>query len=141
MMRALTPAEKESLLDQKAELEDTLKQIQQFGVGTAASQIDVTSIERQIKWLEATMDYGALPEIKGKHKDDLIKEADQIEEILKVDMPCREEMRHPARYPGAVRKHLNWNKKNHGRIERYRQIQRLINPEAPKSVEELRRDK
>jgi hypothetical protein len=56
-------------------------------------------------------------------------------------MPTRDEMRFPAKNPGAVRKHMAWSTKNAQRIERYRYIQRVLNPDDPRSVENLRREK
>jgi hypothetical protein len=56
-------------------------------------------------------------------------------------MPTRDEMNHPAKNPGAVRKHMRWDVRNKPLIERFRTIQRLINPDEPESIENLRKDK
>ena len=65
----------------------------------------------------------------------------EIEDRLVVGMPTRYEMDHPARCPGAVRKHLAWLSRNNPLIERYVEIQKILRPEEPKSVEALRKDK
>jgi hypothetical protein len=70
----------------------------------------------------------------------LAKEAQEIERKLQEGMPTREEMAHPSRNPGAVRKHLNWTARNNPLIQRYKTIQRTINPDDPHSIENLRRD-
>lgn len=137
----LTPSEKEGLLDQKRELQDTLKETQQYGKGTSAEQLDQAALQRQINRIDTVIAEREPPKLRGVQKDDLAKEAQKIEEELMDGMPTREEMRFPARNPGAVRKHMNWLNRNNPKIERYRYIQRLINPDAPRSVENLRREK
>jgi hypothetical protein len=137
----LSSSEKENLLDQKRELQYTLKETQQYGKGTSAEQIDQTKIQRQITQIDQTIQDREPPKLKGSQKDELAEEAKRIEEELREGMPTRDEMSFPAKNPGAVRKHMNWSAKNVQRIERYRYIQRVINPDAPRSVENLRREK
>ena len=137
----LSASEKESLLDQKRELQDTLKETQQYGKGTAAEQLDQSKIQQQINRIDQTLIDRQPPKLTGAQKDELVKEAEQIERELSDGMPTRYEMDFPSKNPGAVRKHLNWSAKNAQRIERYRYIQRIINPNAPRSVENLRREK
>ena len=70
-------------------------------------------------------------------------EARQLEDRFKEGLPTRDEMAHPARNPGAVRKHMKWLTRNEasGAVDRYRQIQRTINPGDERSIENLRKDK
>lgn len=137
----LSTTEKDVLAGQRADLVTQLKDLNEFGQGTAAAQIDKGSIQKQIDRIDRTIDERQPPKISGSRKDELIKEAGDIEEKLRIGMPTREEMNHPAKNPGAIRKHMKWLERNNPLIERYRTIQRLVNPDEPKSVESLRVDK
>lgn len=137
----LSANEKAGLLDSKRDLENQLKEAEEFGAGTAASQIDKSTIKKQIDRIDREIELREPPKISGTRKDELAKEARAIEEQVIQGMPTREEMNHPAKHPGAVRKHLGWLKRNNHLIERYRRIQRLINPEEPDMIENLRKDK
>jgi hypothetical protein len=137
----LSAAEKQSLQEEKRGLQDALKEEGQFCIGTAAEQMDKDVIKRQIARIDQAIADREPPRVRGADKDALVKEAEAIENELREGIPTREEMDHPAKYPGAVRKHMNWSGKNQEKIERYRYIQRIINPEDPRSVENLRRDK
>jgi hypothetical protein len=55
-------------------------------------------------------------------------------------MPSREEMMKPNMHPGAIEKHIRWEKQNVQNIARYKQLQRQLNPGDPRagSVENLR---
>jgi hypothetical protein len=141
MKEILSTTEKESLLDQKRELQDTLKETQSYGKGTAAEQLDQQAIQKQIDRIDTVIADRQPPKLRGSEKDELAKEIEQLEESMREGMPTRDEMRFPARNPGAVRKHMLWNQRHAKNIERYRYLQRLINPEAPRSVENLRREK
>ena len=137
----LSPAEKEGLLDQKRELQDTLKETQQYGKGTTAEQLDQAALGRQIASIDQAIASREPPKLRGGQKDDMAKEAEVIEAELREGMPTRDEMRFPAKNPGAVRKHMAWSAKNAQKVERYRYIQRVLNPDDPRSVENLRREK
>lgn len=137
----LSPSEKDSLLDQKRELQDTLRETQQYGKGTAAEQLDQKAIQKQIDRIDTVIADREPPKLSGHQKDDFVKEIEELENTLREGMPTRDEMRFPARNPGAVQKHMKWNSRNAKNIERYRYLQRLMNPEAPRSVENLRREK
>lgn len=137
----LSPAEKENLLDQKRELQDTLKETQQYGKGTSAEQIDQAVLQKQIDRIDKAIEEREPPRLRGAQKDELAKEAEQIEAELREGIPSRYEMDFPSKNPGAVRKHLAWSAKNAQKVERYRYIQRVLNPDDPRSVENLRREK
>ena len=137
----LSEAEKQTLQEEKRSLQDALKEAGQYGVGTQAEQMDKATIQKQIDRIDQAIVSREAPRVRGSEKDDLIKEAEAIENELREGMPTRDEMDHPAKNPGAVRKHMNWSSRNNAKIERYRYIQRIINPEDPRSVENLRRDK
>lgn len=137
----LSRTEKETLVDAKKDLEQTLKDKREAGIGTAAEQIDEGAIQREIKRIDNAIHDREAPRVRGIEKDRLAKEAQDIERKLQEGMPTKEEMAHPSSNPGAVRKHLNWAARNTPDIERYRYIQKVINPDDPRSVENLRREK
>ena len=137
----LSRTERDVLDEQKKDLETQLKDIKEFGTGTPAAQMDASAIQKQIKRIDKVIEEGEAPKVSGSRKDELYKECQQIREILVQGMPTKYEMDHPAKCPGAVRKHLNWLRKNTKLIERHRTIQRLINPDEPESVEDLRKEK
>lgn len=138
----LTPEEKQGLLDEKRELEGQLANKQnRVGVGTIADNIDEGAIKRQIAKIDNAIAEREPPKLKGVEKDAMAKEAEDLERELAEGIPTRDEMNHPAKNPQAVRKHLRWLENNKHRIERYRFIQRSLNPHDPKSIEQLRRDK
>jgi hypothetical protein len=134
----LTPSGKADLLDQRRDLEDTLKEAENFGKGTAAEQLDKEGLRKQIRHIDNTIDALSPRAATGKTKDSLIREAHQLAEHFKKGLPTKYEMDHPAKCPGAVRKHMGWLERNKEHIKRWRYIQNVINPEAPQSIEELR---
>jgi hypothetical protein len=137
--RILSQTEIEGLREEQRELQEQLDT--SYGVGTAASQIDKGRLKARIAEIDHIIGELSAPSVRGASKDRLVKEAEELEEQLAVGMPTRWEMDHPAKCPGAVRKHINWESRNRARIERYRYIQQVINPDAPRSVESLRKDK
>jgi hypothetical protein len=139
--QVLSYAERMNLADQKKELEATLKETQVSGKGTSAEAINTGAIRREIQKIEHAIEDGSPTRITGSTKDKLVAEARALEEKISAGMPSRDEMRHPAKYPGAIQKHMNWNQRNQADIIRYQQIQRQVNPEAPNSIEQLRKDK
>ena len=141
MKELLSESEKEALLNEKQELQSTIKERSQYGIGTAAEQIDQSIIKKQIDRIDQAIAEREPPKLRGADKDAMAKEAEEIEKQLREGMPTRDEMDHPGNNPGAVRKHMNWDKRNAGNIERYRYIQRCLHPEDPRSIENLRREK
>jgi hypothetical protein len=140
MTEVLSPAEKEGLRDQVRELKDSLKERQQYGIGTAAEQIDQEKVKRDIKRIENSI---AMREVKvtSSERDRLVKEEEELIGKLSLGLPTRDEMDHPAKNPGAIRKHMNWLVRNEANIERWRYIQRVVNPYDPRSIENLRKEK
>jgi hypothetical protein len=141
VVELLSPMEKEGLYGEKQDLQTQLRDLTEFGQGTAAVQIDKSIIQKRIDRIDQAIAEREPPKISGSRKDELIKEVGEIKEKLRLGMPTREEMAHPAKNPGAVRKHMHWDAKNKTLIERFRTIQRLINPDEPESIENLRKDK
>lgn len=137
----LSPAEKSALIEQRRELEATVKEHESYGKGTAAEQLDLGKVKQEIAYIDRAIAEREPPKLRGNDKDKMLKEAESIEDQLRQGMPTREEMRFPGKNPGAVRKHMGWIKRNQELIERYRTIQKTVNPHDPRSVENLRRDK
>lgn len=137
----LSQTEVNNLLDDKRELESTIKEIQDSGGSTRAGAVDIATIQRKIRNIDNAIADRMPEEVGGVRKDSLIREERAIEDALTDGMPTRYEMDHPARCPGAVRKHLAWLNRNNPKITRYVQIQKILRPEEPKSVEALRREK
>jgi hypothetical protein len=130
------------LKEEKKELESALKEIEGgTGVGTAGSQVDVGKIKREIARIDMVIGDGTAPKPKASEQDQLVREEKELEDQIAEGMPTRDEMRHPARNPGAVRKHMEWGNRNQAKIQRYVAIQRILRPRDPKSIENLRKDK
>jgi len=138
----LSETEVQGLKDDRAELNQDLREAEGFGVGTAGEQIDKSKIKAQIAHYDREIEKATPQRMTSKTKDSLAREARELEEFFKRGMPTRWEMDHPAKCPGAVRKHMNWLNEceKPGYIERYRQIQRIINPGNELSVEALRKE-
>ena len=141
MKELLSESEKEALLNEKQELQATIKERSQYGIGTAAEQIDQSIIKKQIDKIDQAIADREPPKLRAVDKNAMAKEAEEIEAELREGMPTKNEMDHPGSNPGAVRKHMNWDARNRDKIERYRYIQRCLNPEDPRSVENLRKEK
>jgi hypothetical protein len=137
----LSPSERESLEVEKQELKATLREMKSSGSGTQAEQIDRDRLKKEIDYLDHAIDVRTPKEPRGVAKDKLAKEERELEEAIAEGMPTRFEMRRPSQNPGAVRKHMSWSQRNAQRINRYREIQRLLRPLEPKSIESLRKDR
>lgn len=137
----LTPAERESLMGERRELEDALKDKKGYGIGTQAEQIDEAKLQQQIRRIDLAIANREPPKLTGTDRDKMSKEVDELQGALEAGLPTRDEMDHPAKNPGAVRKHMRWLERNAANIERWRYIQRVLNPDDPKSIENLRKEK
>lgn len=137
----LSVAETESLLGERQELKEVLKERRTAGIGTSADQLNEAAIQRQIKHIDQAIADRQAPKVSGVEKDAMTKELERLRETLQVGLPTRDEMDKPSKNPGAVRKHMNWNAKNGKNVERWRYLQRVLNPDSPQSIEQLRREK
>ena len=137
----LSQSELNNLKEQIKENEDLIRAAEEgVGQGTKAS-IDVNKLKMENRRLQEAIDEGTAKSPRAAEKDKLMKEERELEDALQVGMPTRYEMDRPTKNPGAVRKHLNWSKANALNIERYRELQRILRPMEPKSVENLRKDR
>lgn len=149
MQKYLSQSELASLKDEKQELSVALREVEGgAGQGTGAD-VDVGRIQKEIKRIDHVIAEGTAPTPRAVEKDRLVKEEEELEGLLAEGMPTRFEMNHPSKNPGAVRKHMAWCDRNNlrsdrwpkGRIYRYIEIQKLLRPFEPKSVENLRKDR
>ena len=139
----LSQSEIKNLEDEKQDLEMALKEAEGYGSGTAGEQLDKARIKAQIAHYDREIEEGQPGRITGKTKDSLYREERELEDRFQIGLPTRYEMAHPAKCPGAVRKHMKWLNENEktGYVDRYRQIQRILRPGEEKSIETLRKDK
>jgi hypothetical protein len=139
--QVLSESEKESIRELKSEAEETLGARKEFGEGTAATQIDEGKLKAEIAHYDKMLHDGS-PVIRGKRYDDLMREGLRISELLVRGLPTKEEMAHPAKNPGAVRKHMKWVTTHAPAIHRYDEIKRTLGPDCElPSVEQLRKEK
>jgi len=136
--KILTYNERVGLEEEKRELEALQRESQEPG---RSRSIDQAALSRQIAHLDKEIHEGSAPSIRGVTKDRLAGRARDLEEQLKNGMPTRDEMSHPAKNPGAVRKHMSWEHRNKENIKEYKEIQRQLNPDAPVNIENLRKEK
>lgn len=138
----LGTGEIENLKQEKHELESTLREADGYGAGTGRD-INRNAIQGQIKRLDEAIHNGTPGRLSGNKKDDMARRASELENQFQQGLPTRYEMDHPAKCPGAVKKHMTWLKNNefNGRVDEYRQIQRTLNPGEELSIERLRKDK
>ena len=141
--RPLSLSELQAIEDEKQSLETNLKDAgTDAGTGTQAEgRVNKFEIKSQIDVLQRLLDKSTPQTLTGMQRDALVKREKYLETTLKQGIPTRWEMDMPHKCPGAVRKHMNWLDRNNRLIEEYRDIQRLINPGAEKSVEQLRKDR
>lgn len=140
--QVLSVGEIQNIKDERNELQHTLKEQEGYGEGTGR-KVDESAIKNQIRRYDAAIEQASAPKVSGKDKDAMAARAKELEEQFLLNMPTRYEMNHPARCPGAVKKHMAWlgRNENTGAIDEYRQIQRILSPGEELSIERLRKDK
>jgi hypothetical protein len=139
----LSTTEIDTLREEREELERSITEGEGYGAGTKGESVDQAAIKRQIANLSQAIIDGTPGKLSGKQKDSLVREVQELEDRFVVGLPTRYEMSHPSKCPGAVRKHLKWLELNEkpGYVDRYREIQRVLNPGEERSIESLRKDK
>jgi len=141
--RSMTLGERTDIQGLKKETEANLRFLEENPGVSRGDSVSKDRMKKEIKRYDQILHEGAPVAPRGSNKDALVKEARQLEEQMRVNMPTREQMDHPAKNPGAIHKHLKWSKENDPRVRRYKEIQRRLEPEDPTAmdVEKLRRDK
>jgi len=137
----LSQREIDGLNDEKKELETALYESNEYGAGTQGAQVDKAKLKSEINRIGAAIHHGTPNQVRAVEKDKLAKEEKELEDTISTGMPSWYEMHQPTKNPGAVRKHMAWSKRNKVNIDRYKQIQRILRPLEPKSIEVLRKEK
>ena len=134
----LSVSERMVLEDEKREAEMLKKQAQAepgFKRG-----VDEGALNNRIADMDKKLYESRAPRMSAASKDSAYGEMKELEGKLKDGMPTRSEMMHPSRHPGAIRKHMSWDKRNKENIKRYKELARGLDPEAPANYESLRRN-
>ena len=133
----LSATEVENLVSEKKELEGVLREADEAG---ASKSVDRAQINRQISHVDAQIRAHSPVRVSGASKDKFASESQELASKIKAGMPTREEMMKPSHNPGAIEKHIRWQKENTENIARYKDLQRQLNPGDPRagSVENLR---
>ena len=133
--RVLTLGERTDLEGLRQEEKATLKHLESNTGMQRAGTIDKAAIQRNIAKYDKILDEGSPNVVKGKAKDGLKIEADILVEAFKVNMPSWDEMNNPAKYPGAIHKHLKWTERNDGKVRRFKDIMRQLEPDDPTAMD------
>ena len=139
--RSFTIAETQSLMDDKREIEATIKHIE-ANPGTAGKErIDIGALKKQATHIDRMIHDGAPKTPRGAKKDEAQSRAEELKKTIMEGMPSKGEMDHPSKHPGALHKHINWSKRTDAAVREYKEIQRRLNPSDPTAVdiERLRR--
>jgi hypothetical protein len=140
----LSSSERAGLLEEKRDLENALREAErgEYGKGTRAS-VDTAALRREIARIEDALQKGEAPKLTPEKREEMVKEAEMLKERITQGMPTRYEMDHPAKCPGAIQKHLNWDKRTEGDKARYRFIMKQIEPDDPTAcdLEKFRKEK
>lgn len=131
LARPMSAGEIMDIQGQKAEAEASLKYATENQAGGAGGAIDKSKLKAEINRYDAILNAGAPKKVPGAQKDAMIKEVERIVEEMRVNMPTRDEMDHPAKNPGAVQKHMKWEERNRANIQKYKTLQRQIDPDNP----------
>ena len=139
--RSLSVGERDGIKELKQEAVATLKHAENNPGATRS--IDKERLEKEISNYDRIIADGTPKTPYGKQKDELHSRADVLAEEIQKGMPSRDQMDHPAKNPGAVRKHINWSKVNDPKIREYREIMKRLEPHDPTAgdIERFRRSK
>ena len=135
--QVLSSTEVDNLVAEKKELEGVLRDADEAGAGKS---VDRAQINRQIAHVDAQIKQSTPARVSGSSRDRMASESKELEAKIKQGMPTREEMMKPNHNPGAIDKHIRWERSNAGNIAQYKALQRQLNPGDPRagSVENLR---
>jgi hypothetical protein len=127
----------------KREAEATLKHLENNPETARGDEINKTKLKKEMAYYDKQIEQGRPKTPRGANKDALVKRAEELVELMKVKMPTRDQMDHPAKNPGAIRLHMNWVKENDARVREYKEIMRRLEPQDPTAtdIEKFRREK
>jgi hypothetical protein len=139
----MTHGEKEDLAGLRQEAQSTLDHLEKNPGTSRSDMIDKARLKKEIAYYDGQIAAGTPQAFRGMNKDKMVARAKELADKMQVNMPTREQMDHPARNPGAVRKHMIWTKNNDGNIREYKELQRRLEPDDPTAtdVEKLRKEK
>lgn len=86
---------------------------------------DKGAVQGQLRRLRIQLDKQTPRELQGKEKDSIVAEQKQLLDSILEGMPSREEMRKAP--PGAVDKHMKWEKRNKEAIIRWKNNELRLN--------------
>ena len=137
----LSVSEMNNLKEEKMGLEQTIKDIEEVPGSERASSINQERINQNIRVLDKQIHQGKAPTISGYGKDKAATRVKELATQITVGMPTYDQMHNPRKYPGIIRKNVNWSKSNASRIAEYKQLVRTLEPGDPSapSVENLRK--
>ena len=140
--KVLSASQRAALLDEKRDLEATIRDAED-GEKTGnprAGMIDKKYIEADISRLDKQIQSGTPGKITNATKDKLSSRAEELRKEILIGMPNYDQMMKPARYPGIVRKNVEWTKRTTKACEEYKQVMRRLEPDDPtaSSVEAFR---
>ena len=140
--RILTPGEVEDIKGMKAEAEEQIRMMG-VGAGTHADSIDKARLQKQVNYYGRLLDEGKAPKVRGTNRDRLAEEAKEIRERVTGAMLTRDQMDRPSKNPGAIQKQVRFMKTYKKDIQRYKEIQRTLEPDDPTAVdlERFRKEK
>jgi hypothetical protein len=81
-------------------------------------------VRKQLGMLTHNLESQTPPDLDGEKRDKIAKEAAQLKEEILQGMPSAEEMRKNP--PGAVGKHMAWEKRNKTKILRWKNCQLML---------------
>ena len=86
---------------------------------------DKGAVKKQLGRVQQALREQTAPKLDGKQKDAVAARGTELEEKIRDGMPSSEEMRKNP--PGAVGKHMRWEKKNKAGILEWKNIQVAMN--------------
>lgn len=118
-MNLLRPHQRDEMLHEKSSLENKLKNpyIQDKGV-----------VSTQLRKLNKQLETQTPTPFKSDEIDAKVKREKELREDLLNGMPSQEEMRKAP--PGAIGKHMTWEKTKKAKLMEWKEIQLRLNPES-----------
>jgi len=129
MHSLLRPNQIEELKDDKARVEAAKK--------SPDSRVDKREAHRQGLHIDTMLETQAPRYPKGAEKDRIVAEEKQLREEITQGMPDETTMRKNP--PGAVDRHMAWEKRNKEKIIRWKNTRQLLNEEGDINASNLER--
>lgn len=140
--RILTPGEVLDIKGMKAEATEQIRQMG-VGIGTPSDNLNKARLQKQINYYERLIDEGKAPKVAVGDRDRLAAEAKGLKDKVTAAMLTRYQMDHPSKNPGVIQKQVRFMQVYKKDIQRYKEIQRVLEPNDPTAVdlEQFRREK